>query len=292
MALPGYEVGVDAAPYELRPYGLAVDLFDPLDAPGLVDDNGALRWLNGVKIDSLGCVTGLQTTRAGDMCTGSVQYAAATESADLPDWTSFYAFRMVHALAFTTICGLTVEDAQTKVRTIFEMASSAMIARQVLAATFEPANPSLVGEADNVTTSDATPLGALAAVEDALAQKLLNARGLIHVSPAMLTRLKAGGMVTLVNGQYETATGHRVVADAGYAGFVPNAGEARVIGSGPVRYRSTEIMPVGQAWENFDLKRNVNTVRFEQYALVVFEKCPVMSATATVATVPDLAGGL
>lgn len=44
MPLPGYEVGVDAAPYELRPYGLAVDLFDPLEAPGLVDPtSGALR---------------------------------------------------------------------------------------------------------------------------------------------------------------------------------------------------------------------------------------------------------
>ena len=87
-----------------------------------------------------------------------------------------------------------------------------------------------------------------------------------------------------LNGDWYTATGHLVVADAGYVGPNPadgvvTAGAPYLYGSGPVFFKLyPNVTIVGQPWENFDYTRDNFRVDVEQYGIAFFEPCSVVAA--------------
>lgn len=74
---------------------------------------------------------------------------------------------------------------------------------------------------DRVTSTAATPVAALACLEQGLAQCGQGQRGLIHVTPQVLVHLVAAFAVQRIGGQFVSPLGNIVVADAGYDGSGP-----------------------------------------------------------------------
>jgi hypothetical protein len=143
------------------------------------------------------------------------------------------------------------------------------------------ANDSLVSVADEVTGLDLTAVGALAAVEEGLAQRIGNGIGMVHMTPGMLTILK--GQLEFDGNEVRTVTGHRVVADAGYAGGAPGAGtvtegESWIYGSGPVYLETTPVLFNGAIAENYVMSTNTGTIDIQQYGILAFEPCSVVAA--------------
>lgn len=292
MAVNGFEVEVPVQPYPQRTVATAASVFRPLEGPRMVE-NGAQRWLNGAYWIELGCPTLIAKPAAEGCDEAIVSYSTPTNVEDVGDDNRkvFHAIRAEFALGYSTICGMPRDELQTYVDQAVDLGSSAVLARQVMFGAYDQTMPFLAGEAEDVTTTDTTPAGALAAVEDGLAQLMLNGVGMIHMRPGMLIHLE--GKLEKDDGVWRTPTGHEVVADAGYSGIgaVPN--QQHVYGSPPVHYRWTGAMPVGTGWDGVDeLLKNKRTLRVERYMLAMFETCPVVRARVDTGTVPNLAGGL
>ena len=225
-----------------------------------------------------------------DLCTATA--VAHTVNIDLPDvddededadtgaCVDFKPFTMWLQTEFTTISGWSPEEHAEWARRKIELVRSAVIAREVMTASLASSDHSFVGEADTVTGIDASPTGALGAVETALGAKIGNGLGLIHVTLGLLTHLAAEGAVMLEGGSWKTANGHTVVADAGYQGGAPSTGtvtvaEPWIYGSGPVGYKSALDDRGGPT---IDITRNrVQLVQVE-WGIVAFEPCTVVAA--------------
>lgn len=147
---------------------------------------------------------------------------------------------------------------------------------------------------------DRSLLGAMEVVEDALADLLDGGQGMIHLPAALLTAFQSGGGLRFITGadgisRYYTATGHVVVADAGYLGPSPIAngtvdGETWIYGSGPIFVHLDDQVRVDgfQALTSFDT-RNVATMYAYQHAIAIFEPCSVVAAAVdTSPSAPDL----
>lgn len=74
---------------------------------------------------------------------------------------------------------------------------------------------------DLLTSGAATPVEALACLEQGLGSCYKGRRGMIHVTPQLLTHLMAESAVRVEGGLVLTALGTIVVADAGYDGSGP-----------------------------------------------------------------------
>lgn len=119
--------------------------------------------------------------------------------------------------------------------------------------------------ATQVTSAAVAPTVALSCVEQYLADVLRGQRGMVHMTPGMLTQLFAAGAVYKDGKLWVTANGHVVVADAGYPGF--GEGDESVtaaqwiVGTDMVQVRlgPIEVLPSEFAAA---VDRSVNTVRF------------------------------
>jgi hypothetical protein len=123
---------------------------------------------------------------------------------------------------------------------------------------------------------------ALAALEGELAERLEGGRGMLHIPPTMLAEAISEGEFQLVNGQWETASGHLVVSDAGYVNAAPPAGQAAssittdwMYASGPVYYRYSTPEFLGEGFESVDFTRDRITRWLTSYGILVFDPCPV-----------------
>lgn len=273
MALP---VGTDYTIPVVKPqlWGRAVDLYDEPGVPGL---DGVTRWpAVGLQLVPMGC----PTTTAGpaaDPCAVSFNFAAPDS---FQSAVTFKPFRIEESVSCSTIGVWSPEELQQWAESEARATYSVQLARQALYGTFG-ANTSLSAEADDVTVaSDLTPVGALAAVEIALGQRLMGS-GMVHVNAGMLTRLKSAGALQFLNGQWYTASGNVVVADYGY--YAVQGGTDYIYGSGQVHYATTDwTTSIGASVGNGG--HNDYYVYVQAWSMVWFEPCPVVKAATNVAT--------
>lgn len=167
---------------------------------------------------------------------------------------------------------------------------SLMQRSQLLAAQVERAvladNPSLASEAMIINNTDQSALGALLAIEDALADVLDGGLGMIHMTPGVFSALSVqGGFRFDENGIWRTATGHAIVADSGYLGVDPDTeavveGELWMYGSGPVfaKVDAPVTLVTANPWERVDVLTNRYEFDAEQYGIAIFDPNTVVAA--------------
>lgn len=272
MAL-GMNVPVPAPAPLPRPWATAVTTYTALAGP----EYEGTRWLNGVKFFPLGCekivgdtfdpcvdrdtdfLEGLGTEVEFEPFMAEVAVECSTLATDGPELEEYLRVHMI--LGYTSVLGAQVERSA-----------------------FTPGNPSLASEAQVIASSDQSLLGAVVMIEDALADVLDGGQGMIHMTPGLFVAFAAGGGVRYdANGRPFTATGHLIVADAGYLGVSPVtdavvAGELWIYGSGPVFHK----MAPGFRWfddaQSVDITRNIRRVQVQQYGIAIFEPCSVVAA--------------
>lgn len=260
-----------------RQWATALTTYEEATDPGLgLDSRGVKRWLNGVTFVPFGCEKIVGATF--DPCVART----TTDIDGFGDFVTFGPFLMEVAVKCSAL-SVTAEDLTEYVTAHTEVARSSMLGAQVMQGAFNTTNPSLVSEAQVIAGASFSPREALSLVEDALADVLDGGAGMIHLTPGTFSRLQIEGGLMFVNGDWFTATGHAVVADAGYLGpdpvsGDPVAGQSWIYGSGPVFFKLDDLNIIGMPWENFNFARDVQRVDAEQYGLAYFEPCSVVAA--------------
>jgi hypothetical protein len=190
---------------------------------------------------------------------------------------NFAPFRIEETLTCSTLGAWSPEEMELWAKREATPALSVGLARRTMWGAYGPGQSSLAANSTDVTLGgDLSVVGALAAVELALGQRLLG-QGMVHVTPAMLVRLKAAGAVTMVDDVYYTPTGHIVVADYGY---YSDQATAYIYGSGMVSYQATDWQ-VTTGWKTV---HNDLIVYANAWAVVWFEPCPLVRAQTNAAT--------
>jgi hypothetical protein len=118
-------------------------------------------------------------------------------------------------------------------------------------------------------------------------------RGVIHLTPGLLTIAVADGLVEWRDGNYQTPTGHLVIGDAGHTGqdtpydqSAPGDGEAWIYATGDVFYATSPLHGVTRQ-DSADsgpvyLAQNKIRPLVERDALVVFDPNILSAALVTV----------
>ena len=239
--------------------------------------NGVNEWLMGVKFAPFGHenVTGHEF----DWCVPRLTTAAAVEC----DEVEFEPFVMELAMTAPTRY-----DGDEFLQYLVD--HSVTQRTHLLAAQVERAalvdNPSLASSALIIANADQSALGALIAVEDALADVLDGGLGMIHMTPGIFSALAVqGGFRLDENGIWRTATGHAIAADAGYLGVDPDteatvAGELWMYGSGPVfaKVDAPITLVTANPWERIDVLSNRYVFDVEQHAIAIFDPDTVVAA--------------
>jgi hypothetical protein len=242
-------------------------------------------WVGGVTFRSEGCLSP-DTFPTGDICTPTpreidMDDAQDLEEADTDDLT-FTSFEINGVVRCPVVGGKSDEWLRSWVEDQTRQYRSARLAAQVERGTYTTSGTlNLADSADDVSTTDLTPVGALANIEDALAQRIGSATGMIHLTPGLATRLR--GALVFEPGGARTVSGHLVVIDGGYVGASPStgaavAGEQWIYGSGEVFYKATGFRYLGTTSELFDRERNVQYAVGQQFAVAAFEPCTVVAA--------------
>lgn len=281
MPITGTQVESLTLP-ELLPLGQAIDNYLTFTYNPVQPDDHATRWLAGVTFVPHGVGTSVRISTE-DPCVQLVNSFSAAQG--FGDPVTFRPFRIDNAITCSDLGGFTQSQLETWILEETRSLESWDLAREVWG--LGGPSPSLRSTADVVTTGDVTPVGALAAVVSGLSRRLKGARGMVHVSPDMLIRLDANGVIYTRNGRLETLTGHVVVADDGYDGSGPSGlalGESWIYGSGPVYARMSPPDAPGEWWESFNEVHNDFVAQVSRYGIFVFEPDFVVGASATVAT--------
>lgn len=153
-------------------------------------------------------------------------------------------FRLADAIYCSSLSVTGDQLAELAVERV-RLLESAAFASQLIRATTQNSD----GLANTATVISGTAFAvkrAVARVEDFLATRLSNGIGFVHMPPSVFSLAVAEGSVINRNGMWTTATGHRVIADAGYVDAIHPTGQAQsqaeskwVYASGPVFYRKT-----------------------------------------------------
>ncbi|MCD6056557.1 MAG: hypothetical protein K0R44_29 [Thermomicrobiales bacterium] len=269
---------------EPLPIGQAVDLYSMLPLEWVQGpDSNSDRWLAGVTFVPRGISTSVNLTPLEDPCITLENSFGTVQGFEAP--ATFLPFRVENAITCSALGGFTQNELEQWILDETRSVESFDLAKQVWG--LGGPNLDLRDQADVITTGDVTPLGALSAVVGGLDRRLKGRRGLIHMSTAMLVRVVAAGAVTFRNGQYETAGGHRIVADAGYDGSAPAGqilGQSWIYGSGPVYYRMSPPEAPGLWWESFKRSHNDFVAQVVRYGLFAFDPAFVVGARSDVAT--------
>jgi len=310
VASTGRETTIQLPPPQPRSRGLFVDAALPLS----VDDTsyqGRDRLGQGVQHTPWGCgplSTGPLDCTAGEVLLngsgpaydtqdppevqrGNVTTDKSDALGDFDEVAVHPAFKVVDGLKCST---LSFPDAnsssytsmtgrlQRRMRTLM---SAALMAE--LATGWASNGPSLSSEADVLDPSYGMSEAGFE-IEAALAGALGGNTGLVYIPPSLLHYAIEADWVGIEGGQLYTATGHRVVADAGHDGLsgptVPNAGEFWVYASGDVSYRVSDTMLLGEGSETLSLSTNIRERLAEAYAQLAFDPCPVVATLVTIAT--------
>ena len=225
----------------------------------------------GISFNPLGCIDDITGVIYDELCGPITPFEP---NVVVPSTcVEFEPFSMHLELEQDNLTGMSAAEVDAYLDQHMRLWQSAVIAREVRDAAYSD-NPYFTNEADTVTGLDATSVGALAAVEDALAVKIGNGAGMLHMTPGMLTILASKGAVSDSGGTWRSPTGHQVVADAGWVG---SGGTGYIYGSGPV------YVAVANEYDAQTLQLADN--RFSTFrkldALVAFEPCAVVRAAVT-----------
>lgn len=236
------------------------------------------RWRAGAKFQSLGCRG--PVTRADSWCNNANIIVDSTSDSALETFSSF------EIDADEKCSTIAVDESWLVDRATIRMTAmeSAQIASELLtgAAT---GNPSLRSSATASTQSPLSPASAAAVIEDMLGESLHGAQGFVSMSPGVFTRLQAGGGLIQKDGFWETATGHRIIAEPAFDTNVgPTtdvAGDAWIYGSAPIYWKASEprVLASGDgALQPFVNERTIHVVRD---VLVLFDPCATVAAGVT-----------
>ena len=159
-------------------------------------------------------------------------------------------------------------------------------------ATTPIASGEYAGEGDHSLQSDTVANGStltppttsiensMIVLEESLARRLHGGKGLIHVSPGILSNIMGQLGAKVMDGHILTATGHEIVADAGYADMwgpgatAPPAADRRwVYTSGPVWYQTGFDKPYRD--DSLITTRNEFRSLREKFGLLVYDPCTV-----------------
>lgn len=251
---------------------------------------------NGLMVYNYGC-NGLKR--------GTIQVCFDEDDVlvDAPGNPSFARFGAFYVTANHTCSNLSVDDVanwlQGRIDDVWDPWFSEQLAAELEVGGFasdvatsesDPTpvdSPTLANSATVISAVPGDVAVAIAAVERGLADRLHGARGLVHLPVEVLAL--AGDAVQFRDGQWETRSGHRVVADAGYVGAAPSdesesSGVRWIYGSGPIGYT---VGPLDDLPPQVDTRRNQGTARSVAHAIFAFEPCTVVAAAAEL---PDAIG--
>lgn len=211
------------------------------------------------------------------------------------------AFRFADALRCSTLSS-DWEELERRVGGRMDLMESEALALQLNRgwATTPVAGGEYAGEGDHSLQSDTVANGSTltpptASIENSmimldewLARRLHGGRGLIHVSPGILSNIMGQSGGKLIDGQLVTATGHRIVADAGYADMwgpgasAPPASDRRwVYASGPVWYQTG----FDKDYRDDSLVTTRNELRAlsEKFGILLYDPCTVAAVLVDLA---------
>lgn len=255
----------------------------------LVDDKGIPRWLNGVTFQSLGCDT---ARRAQVILCGDEQ--DAFEARELGDIWKFDPFTVYDALEASALCG-SLEQIGVNLGSRWASMVSSQLAEEILLGTdreVDPGdpslNPSLVSAASVALGGPFSPNAAFAILEQALADMLHGASGVLHLTPRGFSEVNLIDMIGAAGAPVPvTPQGHTVVADAGFTGAEPDANlppdgpniqaDEWWYATGPMFWAMTEPSPIGLPPERINRSRNLITEIWQAQAIVIFDPCSVVA---------------
>lgn len=267
-----------------RQWGTALTAYAELVGPDYSPDaRGVKRWLNGVKFTPFGC----------DKIVGALFDPCVERLSELQSYGAQVSFDPFLAEVGIT-CSTLGYERNTLLEYVIahsEVSRSTILGAQVERSAYTTGNPSLASEAQDTANSDQSLMGALYAIEAGLADLLDGGVGMVHVPAGVLAVLQAqGGLRFDKDGRPFTATGHVIVADAGYLGVSPAtnglvAGEMWIYGSGPVFAKYDDLLRFQtDPWEDLSngLLHNDREVKAEMYGIAIFEPCSVVAAKVNV----------
>jgi hypothetical protein len=249
-----------------------------------IDDDGRPRWIRaGVALPTWGCPQLEGLGEPADICVPQESAFEPNMTLDDLDCADFGPFHVRVQLEHKFVQTYSREELVEFLQSFALLHRSRIIAKEAMTANLT-SNDSLVSVADTLTGIDLSAVGALAAVEEGLAQRIGNGIGMVHMTPGMTVLVK--GALTADGNDLRTPSGHLVVADAGYAGGAPGAGavtegESWIYGSGPVYLETTPLLFNGAIAENYVMSTNTGTIDIQQYGILAFEPCSVVAAKVT-----------
>lgn len=244
-------------PLRKRPRALLVDAADRIP--------NSVRWTAGVTLRPWGC-GGFVPTDA-DYC--DFEADELDDYFDVGEFATFEAFEVYN----TESCSARVNDI-IDLNSRLETKWSVMISEQVAARL----NVEMAARATTVTTGAVNTQIALANAEEALALSLHGGQGYIHMSPAALTMFV--DKLEYRDGNWETPSGHIVIADSGHVGVPPEGENAQsgtewIYTSGAVLYGLSDTRLPTRAAEYLNRENNAITARIIGSSVVAFDPCAV-----------------
>jgi hypothetical protein len=188
------------------------------------------------------------------------------------------------------------EQYRARARRVLEARRSSDIAREfwdgaITAAESLPNRVLTDAGADELTTTAVTPTEALARVEGAMGP----GRGMVHVTPSLLTHLISAGVIRWDGGLWLTGMGNVVVSDYGYSGNGPDTAASDttqwMFGTGwvSVFLGAIEVTPPGpDPADAMTLTNNTIEYVVSQLAAVLWDSCVHVAAQVNVG-VPEAA---
>lgn len=263
MADPGL-LRLKPAPIAPLPRGRLLDNIPVIPPTDIIGDNVSqssrgVRWINGITWNPLPSRPFL--THSTDIC---VQ-ADFTD----PNYQCVAAVTQKAFIVYDAIIGSAIEWEPGDLNDILEervpYMMSASFATELITGAASGSGFSLSSKAHspsgNGFGSPATPIwNAIAVLESELALTMFGGQGTIHMPPSFLGEAVTRAGVRFIDGQYQTTTGHLVIADAGYTAAAAPTGQAAagvaqdwIYASGPVRYA------IADDDEGFDDMANIST---------------------------------
>lgn len=268
-----------------RQWATAITTYAELTGPEYdPDSRGIKRWLNGVKFTPFGCDKIL-----GALFDPCVERTSTFQNFDTE--SSFDPFLAEVGVTCSTL-GYDKATLEKYVIAHTEISRSSVLAAQVERAAYTTTNPSLATGAVTIGNTDQSLMGALLAIEAGLADLLDGGAGMVHIPAGVLAVLHAQGGVRYDQfGRPFTATGHLIVADAGYLGVSPMTqevvdGEVWIYGSGPVFAKYDDLLRFQtDPWDDLSngLLHNDREVKAEMHGIAIFDTCSIVAAMVNTA---------
>lgn len=237
-----------------------------LATPGVLQEDGSDRWINGVTVYPYPP----GTPENWDPCTtGTFRTKEEGEEIPLPVFASFVAYLPI------TCSAMSIGDPEefaNRAEKSMDAVESFAVERQLSQGTGIPTNPFFADAAADILAGGAAvaPDVALSYLEDAIGAT--GKRGFIHATPGTGSQwFNNDRSAPLI-----TVNGNTVILGGGYAGAQPSgeaaaaAGQAWAFATGPVEVRHSEVA-VMQISEVLDRSNNDVTFRAERYVLAEWD---------------------